>query len=355
MEEDKKFNYKILMMTTLIISGCSIIYEVLISSVSSYLVGDSIKQFSITIGLYMCAMGVGSYLSKFIRKHLFDWFVLVELGVGIFGGISSLILFLSNVYIESYELVMYIQIILIGTLVGLEIPLLTRIIEDNAKNLRVTLSSIFSFDYIGGLIGSIAFPLILLPKFGYFATAFLTGTLNIIISIIIILKYKNYIKNINLFKISAVLALLLMLLGTIFSENIANNIESKLYRDKIIIKEQTPYQNIVVTKHKDDLRLFINGNIQFSSSDEYRYHESLVHVPMSVSKSKSKILILGGGDGLAVREVLKYEDVENITLVDLDEDMVELCRNNKNIVDINKGALTSSKLNIFRTVMIYLM
>lgn len=346
MEEDKKFNYKILMMTTLIISGCSIIYEVLISSVSSYLVGDSIKQFSITIGLYMCAMGVGSYLSKFIRKHLFDWFVLVELGVGIFGGISSLILFLSNVYIESYELVMYIQIILIGTLVGLEIPLLTRIIEDNAKNLRVTLSSIFSFDYIGGLIGSIAFPLILLPKFGYFATAFLTGTLNIIISIIIILKYKNYIKNINLFKISAVLALLLMLLGTIFSENIANNIESKLYRDKIIIKEQTPYQNIVVTKHKDDLRLFINGNIQFSSSDEYRYHESLVHVPMSVSKSKSKILILGGGDGLAVREVLKYEDVENITLVDLDEDMVELCRNNKNIVDINKGALTSSKLNV---------
>ena len=120
------------------------------------------------------------------------------------------------------------------------------------------------------MIGSIAFPLILLPKFGYFATAFLTGTLNIIISIIIILKYKNYIKNINLFKISAVLALLLMLLGTIFSENIANNIESKLYRDKIIIKEQTPYQNIVVTKHKDDLRLFINGNIQFSSSDEYR-------------------------------------------------------------------------------------
>lgn len=346
MEEDKKFNYKILMMTTLIISGCSIIYEVLISSVSSYLVGDSIKQFSITIGLYMCAMGVGSYLSKFIRKNLFDWFVLVELGVGIFGGISSLILFLSNVYIESYELVMYIQIILIGTLVGLEIPLLTRIIEDNTKNLRVTLSSIFSFDYIGGLIGSIAFPLVLLPKFGYFATAFLTGTLNIVISIIIIFKYKNYIKNINLFKISAALALLLMLLGTIFSENIANNIESKLYRDRIILKEQTPYQNIVVTKHKDDVRLFINGNIQFSSSDEYRYHESLVHVPMSVSNSKRKILILGGGDGLAVREVLKYEDVENITLVDLDEDMVELCRTNKNIVDINKGALTSSKLNI---------
>ena len=150
MEEKKKFNYRMLMFTTLIISGCSMIYEVLISSVSSYLVGDSIKQFSITIGLYMCAMGLGSYISKFIKNNLFDWFVFVEIGVGILGGISSIILFLSNINLESYALVMYIEIILIGTLVGLEIPLLTRIIEDNVSNLKVTLSSIFSFDYIGG-------------------------------------------------------------------------------------------------------------------------------------------------------------------------------------------------------------
>ena len=150
MEEKKKFNYRMLMFTTLIITGCSKIYEVLISSVSSYLVGDSIKQFSITIGLYMCAMGLGSYISKFIKNNLFDWFVFVEIGVGILGGISSIILFLSNIYLESYALVMYIEIILIGTLVGLEIPLLTRIIEDNVSNLKVTLSSIFSFDYIGG-------------------------------------------------------------------------------------------------------------------------------------------------------------------------------------------------------------
>ena len=127
--EESKFRYKLLMITTLIISGCSIIYEVLISSVSSYLIGDSIKQFSITIGIYMSAMGIGSYISKFIKKNLFDWFVLVEISVGFIGGLSSLILFLSNVYLESYQLIMYIQIILIGILVGLEIPLLTRIIE----------------------------------------------------------------------------------------------------------------------------------------------------------------------------------------------------------------------------------
>ncbi|PRR84066.1 polyamine aminopropyltransferase [Clostridium vincentii] len=346
MPEEKEFKYKLLMMTTLIISGCSIIYEVLISSVSSYLVGDSIKQFSITIGLYMSAMGIGSYISKYIKKNLFDWFVFVEIGVGILGGISSLVLFLSNVYINSYELVMYIQIILIGTLVGLEIPLLTRIIEGNTKNLRVTLSSIFTFDYIGGLVGSIAFPLILLPKFGYFTTAFLTGTLNIIISIIIIYNYKDYIKNIITFKIIASVALILMIFGAVYSENIAKNIEGKLYRDKIVISKQTSYQNIVVTKHKDDLRLFLNGNIQFSTVDEYRYHESLVHIPMAASANKKKVLILGGGDGLALREVLKYDDVENVTLVDLDEEMVELCKTNKDIVNSNEDSLKSEKLNL---------
>ena len=344
--KEKQFNYKILMLTTLIISGCSIIYEVLISSVSSYLVGDSIKQFSITIGIYMCAMGVGSYISKFIRKSMFDWFVFVEIGVGFIGGISSIILFLSNIYLESYALIMYLQIIIIGTLVGLEIPLLTRIIESNTKNLRVTLSSIFSFDYIGGLIGSIAFPLLLLPNLGYFTTAFITGALNIVVSIIIIFSYKDYINNIKIFKAISFITLGIMIFGSIFSENIAYSIENNLYRDKIILSTQTQYQKIVVTKHKDDLRLFINGNIQFSSMDEYRYHEALVHIPMSAVEKKEKILILGGGDGLAAREILKYKDVEKITLVDLDNEMVELCKTNNDIVKLNEGSLSNSKVNI---------
>ena len=346
MIEDKKLNYKPLMLTTLIISGCSIIYEVLISSVSSYLVGDSIKQFSITIGLYMCAMGLGSYISKYIKEKLFDWFVLVELAIGFFGGVSSLILFLANAYIQSYALVMYIEIILIGALVGLEIPVLTRIIEKNTNNLRVTLSSIFSFDYIGGLVGSIAFPLLLLPNLGYFTTAFLVGSLNILVAIIIIFTYKDYIINKDMFKFISFIALVLMMCGAIFSENIAGDIENKLYRDKIVINKQTQYQKIVVTKYKDDLRLFINGNIQFSSVDEYRYHECLVHIPMEASKSKKRVLILGGGDGIAAREVFKHKEVEGITLVDLDEDMVELCKTNNDIRSLNKDSLINEKLNV---------
>ena len=345
-DKKEEFNYKVLMLTTLIISGCSIIYEVLISSVSSYLVGDSVKQFSITIGIYMCAMGFGSYISKYIKKNLFDYFILVEIGVGFIGGICSIILFMSNIYLESYGLIMYLEIILIGTFVGLEIPLLTRIIEDNSNNLRITLSSIFSFDYIGGLIGSIVFPLILLPNLGYFATAFLTGTLNLITALIIIFKYKNYVKNLRIFRGMAITILSIMVIGTVFSENIAKNIEGNLYRDKIILSKDTQYQKVVLTKHKDDLRLFINGNIQFSSADEYRYHEALIHIPMSLAKVKSEILILGGGDGLAAREILKYDEVNNVTLVDLDAEIVKLCKTNKDILKLNNGSLDNPKMNV---------
>lgn len=345
--QEKKFSYRRLMFTTFVISGCSMVYELLISSVSSYLLGDSILQFSITIGLYMCAMGLGSYLSKFIKTQLFDWFIFVEIGVGILGGTSSILLFLANVYLESYSLVMYSEIILIGVLVGLEIPLLTRIIEENAGNLRITLSSIFSFDYIGGLAGSIAFPLLLLPQLGYFSTAFFVGAMNLGISLFILYSYRRYIGRAVLWKVTIYIAGVGMILGMLFSENLASGIEQGLYRDKVIYSEQTPYQKLVLTKHKDDVRLYINGNIQFSSSDEYRYHEALVHVPMSAAKKREKVLILGGGDGLAVREVLKYKEVQQIDLVDLDAGVTELCRSNKDIKKLNEGSLDSSKLKIY--------
>lgn len=338
-------NYRLLMLTTLIISGCSICYELIISAVSSYLVGDSTLQYSITIGLYMSAMGLGSFLSKYMKKNLFNWFVIIEIGVGLIGGISSLILFLANLYLETYQIVMYIEIIVIGTFVGVEIPLLTRIIENDEENLRVTLSSIFSFDYIGGLIGSIAFPLLLLPQLGYFATAFLTGTMNILAAMLIIYKYAGRIKNVRTFKIVTAMVFLLMVFGMLFSENISQSIEGGLYRDRVILSEHTKYQHIVMTKHKDDLRLYIDGNVQFCSLDEYRYHEALVHIPMAKAKSKDKVLILGGGDGMAVRELLKYPETE-ITLVDLDAEMIRLCSENPNVTTINEGSLKSERLTV---------
>ncbi|MBQ3140010.1 MAG: polyamine aminopropyltransferase [Ruminococcus sp.] len=338
-------NYRLLMLTTLMISGCSMVYELIISAVSSYLVGNSTLQYSITIGLYMCALGIGSFLSKFIRKNLFNWFANVEIGIGIVGGLSSLTLFLANLYLDSYEIVMYLEIIVIGTLAGLEIPLLTRIIEDDRKDLRVTISSIFSFDYIGGLIGSIAFPMLLLPHLGYFATAFLVGSLNLLAAVLIIFRYHNRLKHQRLYKFASVGLLLCMMSGMLFAENAGNAVENGLYRDTVILRKQTEYQKIVMTRHKDDMRLYLDGNCQFSSLDEYRYHEALVHIPMAYAKKQENILILGGGDGLAARELLKYPDTK-ITLVDLDSQMTDLCSEHPHISQLNEGALDNERVTV---------
>ena len=335
------------MLTTLIISGCSMCYELIISAVSSYLLGNSTLQYSVTIGLYMASLGLGAYISKFFSKHLFNVFVIIELGIGVIGGISSLILFLANIYVMNYSIVMYLVIIVIGTFAGAEIPVMTRIIEQDEKNLKVTLSSIFSFDYIGGLVGAIAFPLLLLPKLGYFSTSFLCGLLNIIAALLIMWKFGDRVVNIGLYRVLGALLAVTMLLGMIFADNISNEIESGLYQDRVILIEQTQYQKIVMTKHKDDVRLFIDGNTQFSTADEYRYHEALVHVPMSELDQRESVLILGGGDGMAVREVLKYDEVKQIDLVDLDAEMIRICSTNENITAINQNSLTSEKLHIY--------
>lgn len=345
-EQKEKFDIKLLFITTLIISICSIIYELLISAISSYIQGDSVTQFSITIGLYMSAMGIGSYLSKYVKEKLFNRFIFIEMSIGLLGGFSTLILFMANIYTGVYALVMYVLIILIGIFVGMEIPILTRIIEGNNSNVRKNLANIFTFDYIGGLVGSIAFPIFLFPKLGFITTALLVGSINICTAILIIVKYRLQIKNFKKSIIAAILCLVTIVCFLFSANIITKHIEEGLYRDDIILSEQTPYQKIIMTKHKDDVRLFLDGNLQFSSTDEYRYHEALVHVPMMYAKSHHNVLVLGGGDGLAAREILKYDDVQKIVLVDIDKDMTDLCRNNKEITKLNNGSLDNEKLTI---------
>ena len=345
-KDKKDFDYKLILVTTFLISICSIIYELIISSISSYLLGDSITQFSITIGLYMFAMGVGSYLSKKIKYKLFNRFVYIELLIGILGGLSSLILFYANIYTLIYKLIMYILIIMIGMLVGLEIPILTRIIEENKSDVRNNLANIFSFDYLGGLIGSLVFPLVLLPNLGYITTTLLIGTINIFVALLIVIKYKDFIVNPIIIRnfIIIVFGIFIVLTGT--GRFLADHIEDGLYKDTIILSKQTNYQKIIMTRHKDDIRLFLDGNLQFCSKDEYRYHEALVHIPMMYANSHTEVLILGGGDRLAVRELLKYNDVKNITLVDIDKQMTDLCKNNELISNLNNHSLDSNILKI---------
>ncbi|MBF0408134.1 MAG: polyamine aminopropyltransferase [Candidatus Riflebacteria bacterium] len=334
-----------LLFSVFLIAVCGIIYELLAGTISSYLLGDSVFQFSLAIGIFMSSMGLGSYISRFIKKDLIEYFVLSEIALGILGGLSSIILFLAFSKIDNYMPFLFIVSISIGTLVGLELPLALRIMKQYTT-MRLLISNVMTADYIGALCASLLFPLVLVPRLGLIRTSLMFGMMNVFVGGAAIYVFRSVIKGMK-FKTSLFIgAFSLLLLFFVFSEKISAYSENVLYKDDIIYAVTTPYQRVIITRFKDDIRMFINGSIQFCSRDEYRYHESLVHPAMSAAKNREKVLIVGGGDGLAVREVLKYPDVKNIFLVDIDNGITDFCKSNPLIASLNCNSLSDSKVQI---------
>ncbi len=335
----------ILIVSIFIIASCGLLYELLISSISSYLLGSSITHFSITIGLFMFFMGVGSYLSKFVENHLLERFIQVEIAVGLVGGLSAAVLYFAFSLTHLYYLVAILLIAAISIGIGFEIPLVTRL-ANRHQSVKDALANMLAFDYLGALVSSLIFPLVLLPYLGIMKTAFIVGMLNIGIALVNIAEFSDQLRHPRRFALAAGGAFALLLGGFIYSFSIANFFERFIYDDEIVYSTQTPYQKLVITKFKDDIRLFINGDLQFCSLDEYRYHEPLVHVPMGLSPHHAQVLVLGGGDGMAVRELLKFSDVEQITLVDLDAQMLEIAKTHALLTEINGGSLSNPKVKL---------
>ncbi|MCI5136413.1 MAG: polyamine aminopropyltransferase [Candidatus Electrothrix sp. AW2] len=337
----------VLQVSVLVVALCGIVYELLIATVSSYLLGDSVRQFSITIGLFMAAMGLGAYITRFVSTHLIARFVIIEILVALVGGLSTVILFLVFPWSGWYEPTMYGLIIIIGTLVGMEIPLLTRVLSENG-DLRRSIADVLSLDYIGALIGSVAFPLFLLPFLGLFRASFVIGFFNAGVALFNVAFFSTLLGFPKRYAALAVLVCTLLISVLITSEQITAFAEGQLYADRIIFAQQTRYQKIVLTKEDgtNHHRLYLDGHIQFAESDEYRYHEALVHPALSVPGPRSKILVLGGGDGLAVREILKYEDVQQITLVDIDPAITRISSTLAPISRLNHGALQDPRVSI---------
>jgi len=340
-----KFEY-LLLLAVFTIATCGLIYELVAGTLASYLLGDSVKQFSFIIGVYLFSMGVGSYFSKFLRRNLLNTFVEIEILVGLIGGLSSVVLFLLFESVGYFQFILYFLVFITGCLVGLEIPLLMNILKDRVK-FRDLVSNVFTFDYIGALLASILFPLVLVPQLGVMRTSLFFGMINVGIAIVLCFLLSRELRKPFLLKAKAIISFLVLLLTFIFSDSILAYSESKLYGENIVYTHTTPYQRIVLTHNKSDYRLYLNNNLQFSSADEYRYHESLVHPVMAAASKVNNVLVLGGGDGLAVREILKYKEVKKITLVDLDEGMTQLFKTNKILTDFNQNALLNSKVKVY--------
>ena len=335
-----------LLASVFVVAACGLAYELIAGALASYLLGDSVTQFSTVIGAYLFAMGVGSWLSRYIQRDLVARFVQIEIAVGLLGGFAAAGLFLAfAANAGPFRVLLYLAVFAVGVLVGLEIPLVMRILRRELEFSELV-SRVLSFDYLGALAVSILFPLVLAPHLGLVRTGLLFGLLNVLVALWALYLFRDRLARRPGLRLSALGSVGLIVAGLAGAGQITTIAEGWIYADDIVHAETTPYQRLVVTRWRDDIRLFLNQNLQFSSRDEYRYHEALVHPGLAALPGAKRVLVLGGGDGLAVREILKYPQVESVTLVDLDPAMTRLFSTAPLLKGLNADSLNSPRVKV---------
>ncbi len=327
-----------------------IVAEYILSTLATYFLGDSVFQWTMILSVMMFSMGIGSELSKHFKHNLIRVFIFAEFTLSILVSFSSLLTYTISSYSNYTGMLIYTLSILIGILIGLEIPLVIRLNKE-FESLRVNISKVMAMDYFGSLAGGLFFAFIGLPYLGLTYTPFVLGLVNFLVAIILaVIVWKN-IKpgNRRSIAVSSVAIFLIIIGGSILAEPVILYGEQNKYKDKVVYTEQSKYQRIVLTQWKNDFWLYINGNQQLSTKDEVMYHEPLVHPAMKLLKHPKEVLILGGGDGCVARELLKYTSLEKITLVDLDPAITDLCKTHPVLSKLNEGSLEHPKVEIINT------
>ena len=339
---------RILILSVFVVASCGLAYELIAGALSSYLLGDSVLQFSTIIGCYLFAMGVGAHFSKYVKdEDVLARFIDIELAVGLIGGVSAAILFMTFSWMAApFRTLLYVMVFLVGALVGMEVPLVMRALNARDTVFSELVSRVLTFDYLGALAVSLLFPLVLAPHLGLVRTGFLFGMLNVAVAFWTMHAFRRELPGGGGRALRAGVVMLALVAGFGLSDRLVNWGEHGLFGDEVIYATTTPYQRLVITKWKDDTRLYINGNLQFSSRDEYRYHEALVHPLMEKLPWAKSVLVLGGGDGLALREILRYPNIEHVTLVDLDPAMTGAFTTRPELAALNHQSFSDKRVTV---------
>ncbi len=336
---------QLLSLSVLVIATCGLIYELIAATLASYLLGDSVTQFSLVIGVYLSAMGLGSWLSRYIEQRLVDRFVQVQCVIAVVGGLSAPVVFLGFAHLASIRPLLFALLVIVGTMVGLEIPLMMRIMKEG-ETLRELVSRVLAFDYLGSLVASLTFPLLLLPYLGLVRTSLLFGTINACVALWCARAFRDRLRQPRILTAQAGGIAALLATALVFAGELESFGERQLFDAPVVLTKRTTYQRLTVTRSGDDWRLYIDGNLQFSSLDEHRYHEALVHPAFALVPDARRVLILGGGDGMALREVLRHSGVEHVDLVDLDPSMTEWFAEHPALVELNHGSLLDPRVTV---------
>ncbi|MBK8258149.1 MAG: polyamine aminopropyltransferase [Polyangiaceae bacterium] len=346
MTKQRRFVEPALLGSVFVIATSGLVYELVSGTLASYVLGDSVTQFSLVIGLYLFAMGLGSYLSQFLEGRLIDRFVEIELGVALVGGLSAPLLFRTYAVQGAFRPLLYGLVVITGTLVGLEIPLLLRLLKFSL-DMKELVARVLGLDYVGALVASLLFPTLLLPHLGIHQTSLLFGFLNAAVAFATTFLFPIERERLVRLRVECVLVLMLLGSGFFVVTRFVDRFEAQYFGAPIVYSMQSPYQRVVVTQSPRQTRLFLNGQLQFSSDDEYRYHEVLVHPAVAaLGREPRRALVLGGGDGLAVRELLRYPSIEHIDLVDLDPAVTDTFRSLPLAKALNLGSLDDPRVTV---------
>jgi spermidine synthase len=324
-----------------------IVAEYILSTLATYFLGDSIFQWTMILSFMLFAMGVGSRISASFKDKILEKFLIAEFTLSLLTSTAALACYVMMGYTNYIGVIIYGFAISIGLLIGMEIPLVTRLNEDN-EELRTNIAGVMENDYYGSLLGGLFFVFVGLPYLGLTHTPFVLGGVNFLVAIFLFWKLKHLLRPAAKAAFGAtipILVLLLVFLG-IGADEIVLHGEQKRYGDKVVFSQQTRFQKITITQFQEHFWLFLNGGKQLCTFDEWLYHEPLVHPVMHLSKDPRSVLILGAGDGCAIREVLKYDNVTEITLVDIDPEMTKIGKTNPIFTKMNDSSYYDPKVKV---------
>lgn len=345
---------RVVLAAVFVCAACGLVYELALVALGSYLMGSSITQTSLVLSVVLCSMGLGALAAKPLSRWPVIAFAGVEVALGLVGALSVPVLYASFAWLNLYTPTMLLAALAVGALIGAEIPLLMRLVQRiRAQDASDAVADLSAADYVGALVGGLAFPFLLLPTFGLVRGSLVVGALNLTAAWVVSgWLFGRWVPRGVRRAVTGICAVatVALIAGAVYADRFEITARQALYRDPIVHVERSPYQEIVLTEKpivsraRGDVRLFLDGDLQFSSRDEYRYHEALVHP--ALEGARGHVLILGGGDGLALREVLRYPDVEEVVLVDLDAAVVALGRESPRLVELNGGALDDPRVEV---------
>ncbi|MFD8750550.1 polyamine aminopropyltransferase [Kitasatospora sp. NPDC059577] len=335
-------------MAAFVCAACGLVYELELVALGDYLLGDTVTQTSVVLSVMVFAMGLGSLLAKRLTGRPATAFALVECALALTGGLSVLALYSSWAWLGRYQAAMVGLTCVIGILIGAEIPLLMTLVQRiRREDAGRAAADLFAADYVGALIGGLAFPFLILPALGPGDGALLTGAVNAVAGSAVVLwlfREEPAPRVRRLLWAGCLLVLALLAAAAAGSDAVERAARHALYGDQVRYATRSRYQEIVLTGPTGGpVRLYLDGRLAVCGPDEYRAGEGLVHPAMGAGPD-TRVLLLGGGDGLALREVLRHPGVRSVRLVDTDPALPRLARSDPGLAALGGHSLDDPRV-----------